>query len=96
VAALSRTEINEKLKSMTDWSHVGKALHRKYTLKSFMSAVGFVNKIAEAAETAGHHPDITINYSVVSIALSTHSESGVTQKDFDLAGKIDAAFDAIS
>jgi 4a-hydroxytetrahydrobiopterin dehydratase len=96
VAALSKTEINEKLKGMADWSHVGKALHKKYSFKSFMAAIEFVNKIAEAAEKAGHHPDITINYSVVSMALSTHSEGGVTQKDFDLAQQIDAAFDAIA
>lgn len=96
MAALSKTEINEKLKGMADWSHVGKALHKKYTFKSFMAAIGFVNKIAEAAEKAGHHPDIAINYTVVGIALSTHSESGVTEKDFGLARQIDAIFDTFS
>lgn len=74
---------------MQGWSHAGKALHKKYTFKSFMPAIGFVNKIAEAAEKAEHHPDITINYSVVSISLSTHSEGGVTGKDFELAKQID-------
>ncbi len=54
-----------------------------------MDAIGFVNRIAQAAEKAGHHPDITINYNVVSIALSTHSEGGVTEKDFELAKEID-------
>lgn len=77
------------LKSIQGWDHAGKALHKKYTFKSFLSAIGFVNKIAEAAENTGHHPDITINYSVVGIALSTHSEGGVTNRDFDLAKTID-------
>jgi pterin-4a-carbinolamine dehydratase len=54
VAALSRTEINEKLKGMADWSHVGKALHKKYSFKSFMSAIGFVSKIAEAPSRHHH------------------------------------------
>jgi 4a-hydroxytetrahydrobiopterin dehydratase len=89
VATLSKAEIQEKLKAMQGWSHMGKAIHKKYTLKSFMPAMGLVNKIAEAAEKAGHHPDITINYNVVAISLSTHSEGGVTQKDFDLARQID-------
>ncbi|HET7841368.1 MAG TPA: 4a-hydroxytetrahydrobiopterin dehydratase [Terriglobia bacterium] len=89
MAALSKPEIQQKLKGMRDWSHQGKSIHKRYTFKSFMPAIGFVNRIAEAAEQAGHHPDITINYNVVSIALSTHSEGGVTQKDFDLAGQID-------
>jgi 4a-hydroxytetrahydrobiopterin dehydratase len=89
VAAMSKPEIQQKLKEMRDWSHQGKSIHKRYTFKSFMPAIGFVNKIAEAAEKANHHPDITINYNVVSIGLSTHSEGGVTQQDFDLAKQID-------
>jgi 4a-hydroxytetrahydrobiopterin dehydratase len=89
VAALSKVEIQQKLKDMRGWSHMGKAIQKRYTLKSFMPAISLVNKIAELAEKAGHHPDITINYNVVGISLSTHSEGGVTQKDFDLARQID-------
>lgn len=89
MAALSKAEIQQKLKKMHDWSHQGKSIHKRYTFKSFMQAIGFVNNIATAAEKAGHHPDLTINYSVVGIALSTHSEGGVTDKDFDLARQID-------
>lgn len=89
MAALSKNEIQEKLRDMRGWSHVGKSIQKRYTLKSFVPAIGLVNKIAEVAEKAGHHPDITINYNVVSIALSTHSEGGVTQKDFDLAQQIE-------
>lgn len=94
--ALSKTEINEKLKEMLGWSHAGKAIHKKFMFKSFMPAIAFVNKIAEAAEKAGHHPDMTINYSVVNISLSTHSESGVTDKDFQLARQIDAISGTVS
>lgn len=89
MAALSKNEIQEKLRDMRGWSHVGKSIQKRYTLKSFVPAIGLVNKIAEVAEKEGHHPDITINYNVVSIALSTHSEGGVTQKDFDLAQQIE-------
>lgn len=89
MSALSKVEIQEKLRAMPHWAHVGKLIIKKFTFKSFVPAIAFVNKIAEAAEKAGHHPDITINYSVVGISLSTHSEGGITQKDFDLAGEID-------
>ncbi|HET9176835.1 MAG TPA: 4a-hydroxytetrahydrobiopterin dehydratase [Terriglobia bacterium] len=89
MAALSKNEIQEKLRDIRGWSHVGKSIQKRYSLKSFVPAIGLVNKIAEVAEKAGHHPDITINYNVVSISLSTHSEGGVTQKDFDLARQID-------
>jgi 4a-hydroxytetrahydrobiopterin dehydratase len=89
VAALSKVEIHEKLKDMRGWAHQGKAIQKRYTLKSFAPAMGLVNKIAELAEKEQHHPDITINYNVVGISLSTHSEGGVTQKDFNLAQQID-------
>ncbi len=89
MAALSTEAIRQGLAKLEGWSYEGKELHKKYTFKSFMPGIEFVNKIAYAAETAGHHPDITINYNVVGINLSTHSEGGVTNKDLDLAGKID-------
>jgi len=89
VAALSKVEIQEKLTKMPGWSHAGKSLQKKFIFRSFVEAMAFVNKIAEAAENAGHHPDITISYNRVGINLSTHSESGVTERDFDLANQID-------
>ena len=89
MAALSKNEIQQKLKDTRRWSHVGKSIQKRYTLKSFPPAIGLVNKIAEVAEKAGHHPDITINYNVVGISLSTHSEGGVTQRDFELAQQIE-------
>jgi 4a-hydroxytetrahydrobiopterin dehydratase len=89
VSALSKQEIQEKLKGMRDWSQAGKSIHKKFTFKSFPEGIAFVNRIAEAAEKAGHHPDITVNYNVVGIALSTHSEGGVTEKDFALGREIE-------
>ena len=89
VSALSKAEIHERLKKMPGWSNPGKAIQKKFMFGSFVLAMGFVNKVAEAAEAAQHHPDITINYSVVTISLSTHSEGGVTGRDFDLAQQTD-------
>lgn len=89
MAVLSAEAIQQRLVKMHGWSLQGKDLRRDFTFKSFMPGIEFVNKIAQAAESAGHHPDITIRYNVVGISLSTHSEGGVTEKDFALAGKID-------
>jgi 4a-hydroxytetrahydrobiopterin dehydratase len=89
MAKLSDQIIRQHLATLKGWAYTGAELHKKYTFTSFMPAIDFVNKIAPAAETAGHHPDITINYNVVGIGLSTHSEGGVTDKDLDLAGTID-------
>ena len=96
MAALSNEAIQQGLAKMQGWSYQGKELHKKFTFKSFLPGIEFVNKIAQAAESAGHHPDITINYNVVGISLSTHSEGGVTEKDFDLASKIDQIHSALS
>jgi 4a-hydroxytetrahydrobiopterin dehydratase len=92
MAVLSKTEIRERLMNMPEWSLIDGALYKKFTFKSFLPAIAFVNKIAEAAEQADHHPDITINYNQVGISLSTHSESGVTDKDFHLAEGIDRIY----
>jgi len=92
MAALGKAEICEKLKNMQEWSLVDSAIYKKYTFPSFLSAIVFVTKIAEAAEKANHHPDITINYNQVGISLSTHSQSGVTEKDFQLAEAIDKIY----
>jgi 4a-hydroxytetrahydrobiopterin dehydratase len=96
VAAFSKAEIHEKLNDMRGWTLQGKAIQKRYSLKSFVPAMVLVNKIAEVAEKEQHHPDITINYNVVGISLSTHSEGGVTQKDFDLAQQIDKLAEAHS
>jgi len=92
MSAMSKEEIRKALKNMPEWSLAGSTIHKEFPFKSFMAAIAFVNKIAEAAEHANHHPDITINYSQVSISLSTHSESGITQKDFQLAEAIDEIY----
>jgi len=91
VAAMSSGEVDEQLKSREGWRRDGDAIRREFKFKDFKQAMGFVNTVAGAAEAMDHHPDITINYNRVTMVLSTHSEGGVTAKDFDLASKIDAA-----
>jgi len=86
---LSGEEIVERLKSLAGWKLQGKSIRKEYELPSFVDAIRFVNKVADLAEEADHHPDILINYRRVILTLSTHSEDGITQKDFDLAKKID-------
>lgn len=74
-----------------DWNYKeeSKALRRTYCFPTFPTAIAFVRFVAELAEAADHHPDIDIRYSKVTLSLSTHSEGGVTEKDFDLLAQID-------
>jgi 4a-hydroxytetrahydrobiopterin dehydratase len=54
----------------------------------FVQAMAFVNQVADAAEAAGHHPDIDIRWTKVTLALSSHAEGGLTERDFQLAARI--------
>ena len=91
MAALKTQQVDERVSSMAGWDRDGEAIRKQFKFKDFAAAMAFVNKVAQAAEAADHHPDIDIRYSEVTMALSTHSEGGVTEKDFALAAKIDAA-----
>lgn len=87
---LDETEIRDRLDELKGWTREGDAIRKTYTLDSFAEAIAFVHRIAEVAERADHHPDVDIRYDRVACTLSTHSEGGLTVKDFDLARQIDA------
>ncbi len=89
MAKLTEAELNVFLDEMRGWTSLANAIHRDYTFPEFRSAITFVNRVAELAETAGHHPDIEIHYNRVSLSLSTHDAGGVTEKDVALAAEID-------
>ncbi|MBW3664058.1 MAG: 4a-hydroxytetrahydrobiopterin dehydratase [Actinobacteria bacterium] len=73
------------------WEYDGEVVSREYAFDSFMDAITFINRVADAAEAADHHPEIRNVYNKVWIELSTHSAGAVTQKDLDLAAACDEA-----
>ena len=79
---LAAAEIEQRMKSVNGWTREGDAIRKQYTFKDFPEAVGFVNRLMPEAEAADHHPDILINYKRVTLTYSTHSEGGLTEKDF--------------
>lgn len=87
---LTDRQIQENLKDLKDWSWKGLEIQKTYVLRDFKDAMAFVTRTALMAEVADHHPDIDIRYKRVTLKLSTHSEGGLTQKDFDLAKEIDS------
>lgn len=90
MALLSEAEIEEGLNGLSGWEKKGNEIVKVYKNKNFVESIGFVNKVAILAEKADHHPDILIRYKNVTLTLSTHSQGGLTGKDFKLAGEIDA------
>ncbi|MEA2295058.1 MAG: 4a-hydroxytetrahydrobiopterin dehydratase [Solirubrobacteraceae bacterium] len=74
----------------TDWRRDGDAIVRDLSFDDFKAAIAFVNRVADAAEEANHHPDITVHgWNKVRLTLSTHSVGGLTQADLDMAGTLD-------
>lgn len=89
MALLNQEQIDNELKSLNDWKQNGKEIVKEFELRDFVRSMGFVNSVALLAEKADHHPDIDIRWNKVKLVLSTHSEGGLTEKDFKLAKQID-------
>ena len=95
MSKLSESDIELQLKELPDWERSGNEISRVFVFGSFMDGISFVARVAEAAENADHHPDIDIRYKKVLFRLSTHSEGGLTDKDFALAREIDRLLPAM-
>jgi 4a-hydroxytetrahydrobiopterin dehydratase len=89
MAKLNAAQIKTALKTVPDWKKSGASITRTFQFKDFLVAVKFVNAVAKLAEKAWHHPDIDIRWNKVTLTLSTHSEGGLTEKDFKLAKQFD-------
>jgi 4a-hydroxytetrahydrobiopterin dehydratase len=90
---LSDAEIEQRLAAAEGWRRGEEnSILREWTFGDFAAALAFVNRVAELAEAANHHPDILLHgWNKVSLTLSTHSQGGLTDADFQLAAQIDRA-----
>lgn len=89
--ALAAEQSASLLETLPLWKIEAGELTRNFKFEDFLGSMRFVNKVAELAEKAGHHPDIDIRYNKVRLVLVTHDAGGLTKKDFDLAGQADKA-----
>jgi 4a-hydroxytetrahydrobiopterin dehydratase len=91
MALLDDAEIDERLGSLEGWKRgAGSEIERALEFPNFAAAIAFIDRVAELAETANHHPDILLHgWNKVRLTLSTHSQGGLTGADFALAGQID-------
>jgi len=85
---LSDAEIEQALASLEGWGCEGDELVRDFALRDFVAALGFIAQVGALAERANHHPTLTNTYNRVRIALSTHDEGGITERDVALAKEI--------
>jgi 4a-hydroxytetrahydrobiopterin dehydratase len=87
--ALSADEARSRLGKLLGWQVEAGKIIKTFKFNDFLAALHFVNRVGDAAEQAGHHPDIDIRYNKVKLALITHDAGGLTEKDFDLAAQAD-------
>jgi 4a-hydroxytetrahydrobiopterin dehydratase len=89
MARLSDEEIEERLSGLDGWERDGDAIRRSFKLEDFKGSVDFVNRLTQVAEEMNHHPDLEISWDTVTVKITTHSEGGLTENDFELAQRID-------
>jgi len=90
VARLNDEDIERRLGELEGWERAGDAIRRSFKFKDFVGSVQFVNRLVEPAEDMNHHPDLEVSWNTVTVSLSTHSEGGLTDNDFELARRIEA------
>ena len=91
---LAREELQDALGRLDGWELDGDAIRRDLEFASFPDAIAFINRVANLAQAANHHPELTNVYSKVAVVLTSHDAGGVTQKDLDLAERIDGVVTA--
>jgi 4a-hydroxytetrahydrobiopterin dehydratase len=90
MALLSEEEIGGRLETLSGWERDGNAITKDFKHDDFKGSVAFVNRVMPVAEAMNHHPDLAISWDTVTATISTHSEGGLTENDFELAAPIDA------
>jgi 4a-hydroxytetrahydrobiopterin dehydratase len=90
MSLLPDEDVRRRLADLSGWERHDGEIRKTYSLDSFPAAMAFANRVAGLAEAADHHPDILIQYSKVTLTLSSHDAGGLTERDFRLAGQIDS------
>lgn len=90
MSKLNQDQINFNLAKISGWNFENSSISKQFQFKDFIEALSFVNTVGLESEKMDHHPDILMfAWNKVKITISTHSASGVTEKDFELAQKIE-------
>ena len=90
MARLDDQEIDSRLSGLDGWSREDDAITKTFDRGDFVGSVEFVKRLVDPAEEMNHHPDLEISWSKVKVSITTHSEGGLTENDFELAGRVDA------
>jgi 4a-hydroxytetrahydrobiopterin dehydratase len=86
---LDDAAVQSALRELPGWTRDGDEIVKTFEFDTFPSAIAFVDRVAEAAEAANHHPDVDIRYSKITCRLTSHDSGGLTEKDTSLAKRLD-------
>lgn len=86
---LTDAELQARLKNLPNWKIDNGMLQRRFTLPTFPAAIFFACAVAHLAEVGQHHPDLNISYDKIAVRFATHSVGGISDKDFEMAQKVD-------
>ena len=90
MSVLSDEDVQTRLGELGEgWEKYGNSLRREFKFDDFSGSVDFVNRLTPVANEMNHHPDLFISWNLVRVSLISHSEHGITEKDFELAKKLD-------
>ena len=78
MSRLSVTEIQEKLSALNEWEFKDNTIRKTFTFETYMESIGFINRLAEIAEEANHHPDMVVGWCRIDVAFTSHDQGGVT------------------
>jgi 4a-hydroxytetrahydrobiopterin dehydratase len=90
MARLNDSEIDERLTGLEGWERSGEAIVKQFDNGDFKGSVEFVNRLTPEAEDMNHHPDLEISWKDVTVTITSHSEGGLTDNDFELARRIES------
>ena len=87
MSRLSVTEIQEKLSTLNEWEFKDNTIRKTFTFETYMESIGFINRLAEIAEEANHHPDMLVGWCRIDVAFTSHDQGGVTLACIEMAKK---------
>ncbi|MDC1038622.1 4a-hydroxytetrahydrobiopterin dehydratase [Candidatus Marinimicrobia bacterium] len=92
MSRLTDTEIQKKLSALNGWEFKDNAIRKKFTFDAYMDSIAFINRLAEIAEEANHHPDMIVGWCKIDIAFTSHDQGGVTAACLEMAQKAESVF----
>ena len=90
MSRLSVTEIQEKLSTLNEWEFKDNTIRKTFTFETYMESIGFINRLAEIAEEANHHPDMAVGWCRIDVAFTSHDQGGVTLACIEMAKKAES------